>query len=102
MNTTDPSSSDPLDRLFAEARTLSPDTASVEYALETRVLARIRERRAESSSWMGLSWKLVPFFALIVVLAGIWDMQSDQANSDVERLAFDTNSQALPLWEEAN
>ena len=102
MNTTDPSSPDPLDRLFAEARALSPDTASVEYALETRVLARIRERRAESSSWMKLSWKLVPFFALIVILAGVWDMQSNQMNSDDERLAFDPNSQSLPAWEEMN
>ncbi len=102
MNTTDSSSPDPLDQLFAEARSRPLDTASIEYALETRVLARIRERRAGRSSWMGLSWKLIPFFAAIVVLAGVWEQQMTQANSDAERLAFDPNSSALNLWESAN
>ena len=103
MNTTNPSSPDPLDRLFAEARAVPPDTGAVEYALETRVLGRIRERRSSASpAGIDFPWRLVPFFALVVVLTGVWEQQATQADSDAARLAFDPDAQTVSLWDELN
>lgn len=69
-----PDSADPLDEFFRAARTAAPDTAKVEFAFETRLMARLRERRAATlSSW---AWKLAPFFATIVIAFGMWNRAS--------------------------
>ena len=60
-----------LDRLFEAARAESPDTARVEYAFETRLMARLREERG--SSVFAWAWKLAPFFAAVVIAVGVWD-----------------------------
>lgn len=60
-----------LDRLFALARQASPDISGVERNFETRVMARIRERR---EPWYALAWRLAPvFLALTLLLAG-WSL----------------------------
>ena len=64
------SANDPLDALFAAARQAPPDTSRAEYALETRVLARLRDE--QRSSLLAWAWRLTPFFAVLAVLAGIW------------------------------
>ena len=59
-----------LDALFRAARADAPDTARVEFAFETRLLARLREERGTSIfAW---AWKLAPFFAAIAIAAGWW------------------------------
>ncbi len=64
--------SDPfLDRLFAAARSEVPDTSRLEFAFETRLLARLRQERAAGVfAW---AWKLAPFFAAVVVALGVWN-----------------------------
>jgi hypothetical protein len=63
-----------LDRLFESARDSAVDTSRVEFAFETRVMARIREDQGSSiSSW---AWKLAPFFAAVVIAVGLWNRPS--------------------------
>ena len=59
-----------LDALFRAARADAPDTARVEFAFETRLLARLREDRG--TSLFAWAWKLAPFFAAIAIAAGWW------------------------------
>lgn len=61
-----------LDKLFASARGVKPDTSRAEYAFETRLLARLRAQREQSVPWYAFAWKLMPTFAAIVVVLGIW------------------------------
>ena len=68
---------DKLDALFAAARAATPDTSRVEYALETRVLGRLRAENAGSlSAW---AWKLCPFFAALALAVGWWGHTSERA-----------------------
>lgn len=60
-----------LDRLFEAARGEAPDTSRVEFAFETRLMARIREEQSSSlSTW---AWRLAPFFAAVVIAVGLWN-----------------------------
>ena len=59
-----------LDRLFAAARGFRPDTAAGEGHFETRLMARIREKRSARSSWSGWAWRLAPAFAVLAVALG--------------------------------
>ena len=60
-----------LDRLFELTRPTHPDVSEVERNFETRVMARIRERR---EPWYALAWRLAPvFLALTLLLAG-WSL----------------------------
>jgi len=60
-----------LDRLFLEARSRKADTAAVEEHFETRLMARIEEQRNKQTLWFAWSWRLVPWFATIVIIVGI-------------------------------
>jgi len=57
-----------LDRLFAAARNVRVDTSALEGHFETRLMARLRERRREGIPWYALMWRMVPVFAVLVVL----------------------------------
>jgi hypothetical protein len=70
-----------LDRLFTAARSMKPDTAGVEEYFETRLLARIRERRNRQMEWATWSWRLVPIFTVIIVMIGIGGAVIDPARS---------------------
>jgi hypothetical protein len=59
-----------LDALLRAAREDDPDTASTEFAFETRLLARLRDERA--SSWFTVALKLSPLFTALVVAAAAW------------------------------
>ena len=63
---------DHLNGLFKAARSVRPDTARTECGFETRLLARLRAEREQFVPWYGLAWRLVPAFAVIVVVAGLW------------------------------
>ena len=66
-----PKPDDIIDRLLQSARDEVPDTSRVEFAFETRVLARLREERSFGiAAW---AWRLAPFFAALVMVAGVWE-----------------------------
>ncbi len=60
-----------LDRLFAAARTADVDTTGLQEHFETRLMARIVERRAASVPWYFLAWRAAPVFATIAVAVTI-------------------------------
>ncbi|HEY6871833.1 MAG TPA: hypothetical protein VI298_03785 [Geobacteraceae bacterium] len=70
-----------LDGLFVAARTMRRDTAVVEERFETRLLARIAERRSSWLLWSVWSWRLVPVFAAVAVVVGLGSVFSDPARS---------------------
>lgn len=61
-----------LDRLFAAARRAELYKTEGEYGFETRVLARIRADRTENRSFLLWAWRLMPFFASVVICLAIW------------------------------
>lgn len=54
-----------LERLFEASRAEPVDTTELEEHFETRLLARITERRTSSLPWYALAWRMVPTFALV-------------------------------------
>lgn len=71
-----PDPDEKLDALFRAARSVEVNTSRVEFGFETRVAARLGERRASGAAgaqlWGGLAWKLAPCFAAIVVVLAGW------------------------------
>ena len=65
--------SDKLEKLFQATRAAHPDTARVEFGFETRLLARLRR---EPAPWFIFAWKLLPFFAVVVLVLGAWNYVS--------------------------
>lgn len=63
---------DQLNQLFHAARGSRPDTARAEYGFETRLLAALRANREQPMPWAALVWRLMPVFAAIVVVTGVW------------------------------
>lgn len=59
-----------LDALLRAARESALDNASVEFAFETRLLARLREER--DSSWFVVALRLSPLFAALVIATAAW------------------------------
>lgn len=70
-----------LDGLFAAARTMRSDTTAVEELFETRLLARIAERRSSQLLWSVWSWRLVPLFTVVAVVIGLGSVFIDPARS---------------------
>ncbi len=70
-----------LDSLFAKARAISPDTSAAEEFFETRLLARLRERRAPWQAWFSWTWRLMPVFAIVVLLLAITSAFNDRSLS---------------------
>jgi hypothetical protein len=68
MNT---DSDERLDRLFAAARAGRPDTSVQEANFETRLMARIRERREAMMPWYALVWRMIPAFAVIATIIAV-------------------------------
>jgi hypothetical protein len=61
-----------LNQLFQAARGSRPDTSRAEYGFETRLLATLRENREQTTPWAAFTWRLMPVFAAIVVVTGVW------------------------------
>ena len=70
-----------LDKLFTAARSTRPDTAAIEDHFETRLLARIEEQRSSQTLWFAWAWRLIPWFATIVIVVGIGNVVLDPARS---------------------
>ena len=77
-----------LDALFALAREHRPDTSAMEYAFETRLMARLRETRSTSSVWAMVAWRLAPIFALCVITLTVWYSQIAVETSEAEQMAY--------------
>lgn len=88
-----------LDPLFARAREQHATTMRAEYAFETRLLARLREKQNPKRSGIGLlAWRLTPFFALVVLALGIAQFEIGSASQDAEQAASLQNSEAVDLF----
>ncbi|HTS19062.1 MAG TPA: hypothetical protein VMP11_15920 [Verrucomicrobiae bacterium] len=61
-----------LNELFRTARASHPDTSRAEYGFETRLLAVIRGNRKQPMPLAALAWRLMPVFAVIVLVTGVW------------------------------
>jgi len=84
-----------LDALFALARAQRPNTSAAEYSFETRLMARLRERKETSSIWAMVSWRMMPFFAACVLGLAIWQEQVVTETDDAAQSAYVENSSAL-------
>lgn len=71
-----------LDELFAAARPIKPDVVAViEDHFETRLMARIEERQSSRTLWSAWAWRLIPWFATIVLIVGIGGVIFDPMRS---------------------
>ena len=98
----DPENDGQLDALFASARAHRPDTSSVEFAFETRLLARLRARQEPGSIWAMVSWRLVPFFAACVVALTVWHSELVTQTDEAEQMAYIENPEPLDSWNSLN
>jgi anti-sigma-K factor RskA len=70
-----------LDRLFAAARSERPDTSVLEAHFETRLMARIAERKAQSRPWQLLVWRTIPAFAATAAISIVCSLVFNPARS---------------------
>jgi len=70
-----------LDSLFAVARSVRPDTSATEEFFETRLMARIREKRERGQPWFSLAWRLAPAFIAVVMVLGVFSIFMDESQS---------------------
>lgn len=61
---------DKLNKLFVAARSVRPDTGALEDFFETRLAARLREKRENRRLWYSWEWRLVPVFLVAVIILG--------------------------------
>ena len=87
-----------LDKLFASARGVKPDTSRAEYAFETRLLAHLRAQREQSVPWYAFAWKLMPTFAAIVVGLGIWTYTAANTTDLQSAIAGDRDDNTLAAY----
>jgi hypothetical protein len=84
-----------LDSLFAQMRTRRTNTSSMEYGFETRLMARLRERKNSGSVWALVSWRMMPFFAACMLMLVVWREQEITATDDAAQAAYLENSTTL-------
>ncbi len=71
-----------LDRLFAAARARKSDACALEEHFETRLMARIAERREEQTSWSAWAWRLAPWFATVAIIVGLTGFVFDKRRAN--------------------
>jgi hypothetical protein len=76
-----PDSDERLDKLFALARSGQPDASTRQDHFETRVMARLRERRQTTSPWYFLAWRMIPIFAVIAAISAVCSMTFTPSHS---------------------
>jgi hypothetical protein len=67
----EPESDKRLDRLFAAARADNSEATALEEHFETRLMARIRERRSVQQPWYALAWRMLPAYAGIMAIIAV-------------------------------
>ncbi len=70
-----------LDNLFAAVRAEQPDTSTLEEHFETRLMARIAERRTNCTPWYMFAWRMIPAFAVIALLSAVCSFTFNPARS---------------------
>ncbi len=98
MTEPEQSHDDQLDALFAQVRARRADTAAAEYAFETRLMARLREKRAPGTVWAMVSWRLSPFLAAGVVALAFWQMELTDETHEAATFASFENPASTDLW----
>ncbi|QEM66865.1 hypothetical protein FO488_00950 [Geobacter sp. FeAm09] len=71
-----------LDRLFAATRTVPVDTSALEEHFETRLMARLAERRRNAIPWYVMMWRMVPLFAVLVAVIAVYGTSFSSSPSD--------------------
>jgi len=100
MNETHPDQQ--LDALLARARAHRPDTSAVEYAFETRLMARLRADRATDCIWTKVSWRMIPFFATCALALALWHMQITSETDEAAQIAYTENPDTVEAWDTLN
>ena len=72
---------DGLDKLFTAARRADHYDKAREHGFEARVIARLRSEREKDASFIFWSWRLIPLFATLVIILGIWISASDSSRT---------------------
>jgi hypothetical protein len=95
-----PFSPDPLlDPLFARAREARRDTSRAEYAFETRLLADLAIPPAWQTARLGrIAWRLLPFFALLVLGLGALQMECNHQSQEAAQAASLQNPEVVDLF----
>ena len=95
-----PFSPDPLlDSLFARARAERPDTSRAEYAFETRLLANLQKSGTSRGLSVGrLAWRLVPYFALVVLGLGVLQAEAAHQSQEAAQAASLQNPDVVDLF----
>ena len=70
---------DRIERLFAAARKSQPYNTHLEYGFETRVMAKIRERRNGQKPFFSWAWRFMPTLVVVVMMLGAWTYISEQS-----------------------
>jgi len=70
-----------LEDLFRMARLVKPDTAQIEEYFETRLMAGLEKKRSDLEVWSSWAWRLVPWFAVIVIVIVIGNYTVDFSGS---------------------
>lgn len=70
-----------LERLLAAARSGGIDTAPLEEHFETRLMARIVERKSARMPWYQLAWRMIPGFAVATLIAAACSVIFNPARS---------------------
>ncbi len=74
------SSDEALHSLFAAVRAEPLDTSRAEFGFETRLLARLKAERAETTGWRELTrwcWRLAPGLAVVTLAFSLWTLGSN-------------------------
>ena len=70
-----------LNILFATVRSVRPDTSAAEEFFETRLMARIKEKREKGLSLISWAWRLVPGFIVVALMIGVFTLFIDESQS---------------------
>jgi peptidoglycan/LPS O-acetylase OafA/YrhL len=58
-----------------------PDTSAAEEFFETRLMARIREKRERGRQWFSRAWRLAPAFMVVVAVLGVFSLFMDESQT---------------------
>jgi hypothetical protein len=67
---------------------MKPDTGALEEHFETRLMASLEEKRRDQSLWSVWTLRLVPLFAVMVIVVGIGNFSMGNGNSGDPFAAF--------------
>ena len=91
-----------LDPLFALARAEQRDFSRAEYAFETRLLARLKAAAPGPIGMGRLAWRLLPYFALVVLGLGAWQIEADHQSQEAAQAASLQNPEVVDLFASFN